>query len=125
MPMRPADQCSFVPRPSADWPPREFCLALSYNKVLIGILRLSCRQTLEPEQIEFINTIAPEVALALAFAIANPRQMAQVRLQTQLMERQQTAFDLHNVLAQQLGYLHLSLDRLASDDQLLISDSIR
>lgn len=126
-PMRPAYQCPFVPRPFGNQPPREFCLALSYNKILIGILRLTCQpsQTFMPEQIELMNTIAPEVALALALTIAYPRQIAQVRLQTQLMERQQTAIDLHNVLAQQIGYLHLSLDQLASDDQLLISDSIR
>jgi len=35
------------------------------------------------------------------------------------------AIDLHNALAQQIGYLHLNLDRLASDDQLLISDDLR
>jgi nitrate/nitrite-specific signal transduction histidine kinase len=100
---------------------------MSYHKVLIGILRMRIQpgKTLTQEQIEFMNGIAPEMALAMAIAIANPRQMAQIRMQTQLMERQQTAIDLHNVLAQQIGFLHLSLDGLASNDQLQMSDQAR
>ena len=72
-----------------------------------------------------MNAIAPHIALALALTLAHPQQMAQVRLQTQLIEQQQIAIDLHNSLAQQIGYLHLSLDRFASDDQLQISDLLR
>ena len=105
----------------------EFCLSLSYNKVLIGTLRLICQdgKTFSQEQIEFMNAIASEVALALAIAIANPRQMAQVRMQTQLMERQQTAIDLHNALAQQIGFLHLGLDRIAGDEKMDMGESVR
>jgi nitrate/nitrite-specific signal transduction histidine kinase len=100
---------------------------MSYKKVLIGTLRLTCQagKTLAQEQIEFMDMIAPGIALALVVAIANPRQLAHVRLQTRVMEQQQTAIDLHNALAQQISFLHLGLDRLASDDQLRMSDSVR
>ena len=126
-PTHPADQCPFAANPLSAQPSDEFCLSLSYKKVLIGTLRLTCPpgKTLIPEQIRFMNLIAPEIALALAIAIANPRQMAQVRMQTRLMERQQTAIDVHNALAQQISFLHLGLDRLASDDRMQISDPVR
>ena len=127
MPTHPADQCPFVTNSLSAQPSNEFCLTMSYKKVLIGTLRLTCQagKTLTQEQIEFMDVIAPEIALALASAIANPRQLAHVRLQTRLMEQQQTAIDLHNALAQQISFLHLSLDRLASDDQLPIGDSVK
>jgi signal transduction histidine kinase len=126
-PLRPAIQCPFVLESPGNRLSREFCLALSYDKVLVAILRLRCRpcKTLAPEQIDFLNEMAPEIALSLVLALAHPRQMARVRMQTQFMERQRMAIDLHNVLSQQIGYLHLNLDRLAHDDQLLISDRLK
>ena len=127
LPMHQADPCPFVASSASHPVSDEFCLALSYGKVLIGTLRLTCRagRTLTPEQIEFLNDAAPEMALALAFAIANPRQMAHVRLQTRLMEQQQTAIDLHNALAQQISFLHLGLDRLAGGNQLPSNAGLR
>jgi len=121
-PIHAAYGCPFVERPL-----NEFCLALSYNKVLIGTLHLACKPgaSLTQEQMDFVKNIMPELALALAIAIASPRQLARVRLQTQHMERQQTAIDLHNVLAQEAGFLHLGLDRLASDQRIEMNATLR
>jgi len=96
------------------------CLPLAYEALLVGLLRLRCRpgQSLSADQIEFLNSVAPELARALALSIAYPQQMAQARTQAQQAERRQIAYELHDTLAQHLGYLHLSLDRLANDDRL-------
>ena len=118
--LRPADHCPFDPAVSNGQPLREFCVDLSYHNVLIGILRLTCMpgKTLAPEHVDFMNAIAPELALTLALALAHTREIEQVRMHTQQLERQQTAMDLHNSLAQQAGFLHLNLDRLANGDHL-------
>jgi len=104
-----------------------FCLPLIYNSVLVGVLRLRCQfgQTLAQDQIDFMSATSSEIALALTLSIAHPRQMAQMRSAAQLDERNQIAYELHNSLAQQIGLLHLSLDRLASDGRLLQNDIVR
>ncbi len=104
-----------------------FCLPLIYNNVLVGVLRLRCQfgKTLTQDQIGFINASLSEIALALILSIAHPRQMAQMRTEAQLDAQNQIAYELHNSLAQQIGYLHLSLDRLTGDERLLQDDSVR
>lgn len=96
----------------------EYCLPLSCNNVLVGALQLKRRpgQVFTQDQVEFITAIAPEIALALALAIAFPRQMDQARASAQLDERRRITYDLHDSLAQQIGYLHLMLDRLGEND---------
>lgn len=118
--MRSAHACSFNLDAVDGRHGAEFCLPLSYDNVLVGILRLMCQpgQTLTEDQVEFLNATAPEIALALAISISYPRQLAQVRTEAQMDERHYIAYVLHNSLAQQIGYLHLSLDRLASDGRL-------
>lgn len=100
-----------------------YCLPLFYERLLVGVIRLSCSpgRSLTSEQAEFLNAIAPEIALALIIGMAYPRQLAQARSEARLMERKHIAYLLHNSLAQQIGYLHLSLDRLATDPQLRMS----
>lgn len=105
----------------------EFCLPLSYDNLLVGILRLRCQpgKSLTRDKIEFMEATSPEVALALALLLSYPRQITQVQTEAQMDERNRIAYELHNSLAQQIGYLHLSLDRLASDGPLLKSDETR
>jgi nitrate/nitrite-specific signal transduction histidine kinase len=95
---------------------QHFCLPLVYDKMLVGLLRLECLpgQPLANRQLPFLNTIAPHVALALALSIAFPRQVTEV----QRTERRRLAYELHDSLAQQIGFLHLTLDRLAEDERL-------
>lgn len=104
-------------------PLASYCLPLFYEQLLVGVIRLRCLagQSLTSEQIEFLNATAPEVALALIIGMAYPRQIAQARTEARQLERRYIAYLLHNSLAQQIGYLHLSLDRLATDPQLRAS----
>lgn len=115
----PLTQCDRPARLTREKSPREYCLRLSHENLLVGILKLKTptEKTFSPEQIEFINMIAPEIALALILAIAYPKQMVQVRVEAQLVERNRIAYELHNSLAQQISYLHFSLDQLAGDTQ--------
>ncbi len=95
---------------------QHYCLPLVYDKMLVGLLRLRCLpgRSLSERHLQFLQTIAPHVALALALSIAFPRQVTEA----QRSERRRLAYELHDSLAQQIGYLHLTLDRLAEDDRL-------
>lgn len=117
--VRQASNCVIRLGPANGQPAQEVCLPLAYNKVLVGMLRLMSRpgQSLTPGQVEFLSAAAPEIALALVLSIAHPRQMSQARAEAEIDERRRIAHDLHDVLAQQIGYLHLSLDRLSADVQ--------
>jgi len=97
----------------------QWCVPLAYNHLLVGILRGRCQpgKSLARDQIEFLDAVSTELALALALAISHPRQLAEVRATTQIEERRNFAWMMHNSLAQQVGSLHLSLDRLAKDAQ--------
>lgn len=103
-----------------------FCLPLSYHSIFVGAIHLTLSRNAQfaPDQTNFIITLAPEIALALILSIAHPHQIAQVQTQAQMDERQYIAYVLHNSLAQQIGYLHLSLDRLASDSRLHGLDNV-
>jgi len=100
-----------------------FCLPLVHDSILVGLLRLRCSsgQQLSPAQMQFLNSLSPQVALALALSIAFPRQLTEA----QRAERRRMAYELHDSLAQQIGYLHLSLDRLAGDERLAQVDGLR
>jgi nitrate/nitrite-specific signal transduction histidine kinase len=102
---------------------QHFCLPLVYDRMLVGLLRLRSvpGQSLPNQQMQFLNTIAPHVALALALSIAFPRQVTEA----QRSERRRLAYELHDSLAQQIGYLHLTLDRLAEDERLEHADWLR
>ncbi len=104
----------------------DVCVPLTYDGMLIGLLRLGCQDAnlLTAEQTELLNDFAPEIALALVRLIAIPGQMEQVRTNAQAYERRQIAQTLHNSLAQQIGYLHLSLDRLSAHEQINSFDDV-
>ena len=95
---------------------RCYCLPLAHDSILVGVLRLRCSpgQTLAQAQMQFLNTLSSQMALALALSIAFPRLLTEA----QRAERRRLAYELHDSLAQQIGYLHLGLDRLAGDDRL-------
>ena len=71
-------------------------------------------QQLTQAQMQFLNALSPHIAVALAMSIAFPRQLTEAHQ----AERRRLAYELHDSLAQQIGFLHLSLDRLADDERL-------
>jgi signal transduction histidine kinase len=93
-----------------------YCLPLSHSKLLVGILRmrLPLDRTVDTRQVEFIDSIASELALSLALSLAQSRQLAQVNIQAHREERQQVAYELHDSLSQQIAYLHFGLAQLAN-----------
>lgn len=124
--MRCAEMCMPL-TDSSDSSALEYCLPLSCRNVLVGVLRLRRRpdQTFTPDQIEFMNGVGPEIALALAVLIAQPRKMDKVRAEAQIHERRRLASELHESLAQQISYLCLSLNQLADDARLSEIDDVR
>ena len=111
-----ACSCPLITDSSNEHAGQHVCLPLAYDKMLVGLLRLRCSpgKPLSDQQMQFLNTIAPHVALAVALSIAFPRQVTEA----QRTERRRLAYELHDSLAQQIGYLHLTLDRLAEDERL-------
>ena len=105
----------------------EYCQPLIYDNLLVGVLRFQCKpgQTFAQERIDYLNSIAPELALALALSLAQPQQLTQVQLNAQLEERRSLAYDLHNSLAQQASYLHLALERILHDRNVVMADDVR
>lgn len=106
---------------------QEHCLRLAYGNVIVGVLKLHCRpaKSLTARQTAFMNSIASEIAIALALSIAYPRQMTQVRVEAQMDERRRLTYELHNSLAQQIGFAHLSLDRLIGEESLSEPEAVR
>lgn len=92
-----------------------YCLPLAYDGLLLGLLQLHCPPGghLSDEQKQFLHLAAPELALGLMMVTIHQQEVSQARSAARLDERRQISFTLHNSLAQQIGYLHLSLDRLA------------
>lgn len=107
--------------------PDAYCMLLAYNNVRIGALILQGRpaQTFDKDRTDFIAAISPEVALAMALLIAYPRAVARAQATAQLDERRRITYELHDSLAQQIGYLHLALDRVAGDDAIAQSPRLR
>lgn len=95
----------------------EYCQPLVYDNLLIGVLRLKFRADafIEQSQLQFLDTLAPRLALALAMSIARPQRIMQAQAEARHDERRQVAYELHDSLAQHLSYLHLSLDRLSAE----------
>jgi signal transduction histidine kinase len=97
---------------------QEYCLLFAHDGVPVGVLRLRCLagSALSAKQIEVVNELAPEIARALALALADSRKAALAYREAQANERRRIAHELHDSLAQQVFYLHLGLDQLAGAD---------
>ena len=106
---------------------KEYCQPLVYDNLLIGVLRMQFRADalIDQGQLHFLNIIAPRIALALAMSIAEPQRLMQARAEARSDERREVAYELHDSLAQHLGYLHLSLDRLSAEPEQVQGESLR
>lgn len=89
----------------------------------VGMLHLVMKPgaRLSAAETSALWALAPEITRALCLAQTHQHHLEQA----QQHERQEVAAFLHNTLAQQLGYLHLSLDRLATDDRRLEAGPLR
>jgi signal transduction histidine kinase len=103
-----------------------YCLLLRHEATPVGILRLKFQPNKQPkpEQIELLTALAPEIALGLTLAIEASEQAEQAYREAQVHERRRITQELHDTLAQQVFYLHLSLDQL-SDEATLENQALR
>jgi len=101
--------------PAAGSAAANYCLPLVHEQLVLGRLHVTCAADarLTPAQMEFLNAVAPEMALALLMATLHSEEMTEAHTEGRREERRQLSLTLHNSLAQQMGYLHLSLDRLS------------
>ncbi len=107
--------------------PHTYCLVLRHKSLLIGILHIICEpgRPFSKEQIGFLESTADEITVALALSAASAGRMNQIRVEAERDERRQIAYSLHDSVAQQVGYLHLNLDRLVSEGALAANAQLR
>lgn len=119
--------CAFALDKREDSSTGEYGFRLAHDNTLVGALRLRFEDGKKPtpRQIKLLTDLAPEMALALEMAIADSRQAEQLYREAQAYERRRITQQLHDSLAQQVFYLHLGLDQLASDTALLPTDAIQ
>lgn len=105
-----------LPQAAAD-ADQVYSLVLLHDGAQVGLVRLhveSSGPTID-ENLALLNSLAPEMAMALARAIEDAREAARVYRAAQAYERRRLTQELHDSLAQQVFYLNLSLDQLADD----------
>lgn len=91
-------------------------LPLVYGNQPVGLLqlRLPPDVSLSTSQIEFLNAMAPVMALAIKGY--RPQKSGAGRLEADGAERRRIAKELHDTLGQSLAYLRLRLDLLTRED---------
>jgi signal transduction histidine kinase len=99
----------------------DYRVVLFHGREQVGLLRLTWGpgKTPAPAQLAFFNSLVPEMAMALALAIADAKEAERVYHEAQVHERRRITQELHDSLAQQVFYLHLGLDELADETGLL------
>jgi signal transduction histidine kinase len=102
-------------------------LVLVHNNEQVGVLRLTFPDGRQPApaELEQLFSFAPEMAAAMAHAIADHRQAQQAFKEARAYERRRLTQELHDSLAQQVFYLNLGLDQLADDDSLAKNEAIQ
>jgi len=94
-----------------------FCLPLTIGTKLVASLHFTIPpgNTLTKRQADILNDVGTEVAIAIRSAVRQQRLVEIKTNQAAISERQQVFQDLHDVLAQNLGYLRLKLDQYSKN----------
>jgi signal transduction histidine kinase len=116
--------CAFAPDPAGDPVARDIYLPIRHE-TLVGALRLRYQagKAHADGQLDYLTSLLPEIAVALDMAIADAQLAARAYREAQIQERRRITHELHDTVAQQVFYLHLSLDHLAGNPALLASDA--
>lgn len=93
-----------------------YCLPLKYNGSLAALMHFCLPEegVLTQDQIDLINSLAPEMAIALNVAEENHTRQKLLAEKTAEEVRKGITRDMHDMLAQNLAYLQLKLDQLAT-----------
>lgn len=107
--------------------PTDLCLVLIHDNAQLGVLNLVFQpdQELTPAEREQLLSYTPDIAAALAHAIADHEQAERAYRDARAYERRRITQELHDSLAQQVFYLHLNLDQLTSDPLLARSEGLQ
>jgi signal transduction histidine kinase len=105
--------------------PGSFCLPLVHGEQLIGMLFIAfpASLTVPVGQFKVFTRMAPEISLALDRAIMQRSMLSQAA--TNEAERRKIAQDMHDSLAQNIGFLRLKLDQLTGEDAITEISEIR
>ena len=107
--------------PNASVHSLEYCLPINYANSLFAIIQFKLKdgEQLTQNQIEFFESIGPEISLALK-ASQERKHLADMRnTETALAERHSVSTYLHDHLSQNLAYLCLKLGQLSQEDGFL------
>ncbi len=105
--------------------PGSFCMPLVHGEQLIGMLFVAFPSSLTVPVglFKVFTRMAPEISLALDRAIL--QRSMQTQAATNEAERRKIAQDMHDSLAQNIGFLRLKLDQLTGEDAISEISEIR
>lgn len=94
-----------------------YCLPLTYGGSKGALLHLCIPKNLklDPDRVNLINNLAPEMAIGLMVAKENIAREKLIAEQSAEFVRRSLTRDMHDSLAQNLAYIQLRLDQLVSD----------
>jgi signal transduction histidine kinase len=97
----------------------DYCLPLSYGDSLRALLQLRLPPDYKPDtdQVELLNNLGPEMAIALRAAQENHTREQLAVEQAAEAVRQDITRDMHDMLAQNLAYMQLKLDQISQLEQ--------
>ncbi len=97
-------------------PPHRYDLSITRGDQQFGVLKLDYPLGRGPSQIEqrMLKSVAPVMALAIEAALL--QNLAADQAAASEAQRQQIAQNLHDTLAQNIGYLRLKLDQLTGEN---------
>lgn len=97
-------------------PPHRYDLPITRSDQQLAVLKIQFPENHTPsaEEIRVMKSMVPTIALALEGALL--QNMAADQAATSELQRQQIAQNLHDTLAQNVGYLRLKLDQLTGEN---------
>jgi len=97
----------------------DYCLPLSYGDAMRAMLQLRLPPDTKPtsDQVEMLNNLGPEMAIALRAAQENHIRKQLAAEQAAEAVRQEITRDMHDMLAQNLAYMQLKLDQISHLEQ--------
>jgi len=103
----------------------EYCFPIAYGNSLFALLqiKLEAGALLSPKQIDNLESIVPEISLALMASQKQEALREMESTQTALAERREISTVIHDQLGQNLGFLHLKLDQLV-DNEVVQKDQV-